>query len=338
MYNLMMPKDYYEILGVSRNASTEEIKKAYKRLARKYHPDLNPNDKKAEEKFKEISEAYAVLSDPEKRKKYDQFGSFDFTGQEGHQRSYTYQTTDIPFDFSSIFGGVFDPEEIFASVFGHKRQSKPKEPPKGQDITEEIFVDFKEAVLGTSKVIKVRIQKECENCSGYGNKQGRVCSVCRGSGVVLGEETVRVRIPAGVEEGTKLRIKGKGAPNPYGGMPGDLYLIVHINPHPYFKREGFDIHTEVPVTIEEAYCGSEIEIPTIYGKVKVKVPPRTQNNQIFRLKGKGVENPKTGVRGDHYYKIKVVLPDKESELAKELIKRLSDYYSLPVRAGLPEEL
>jgi len=154
----------------------------------------------------------------------------------------------------------------------------------------------------------------------------------------LGEETVRVRIPAGVEEGTKLRIKGKGAPNPYGGMPGDLYLIVHINPHPYFKREGFDIHTEVPVTIEEAYCGSEIEIPTIYGKVKVKVPPRTQNNQIFRLKGKGVENPKTGVRGDHYYKIKVVLPDKESELAKELIKRLSDYYSLPVRAGLPEEL
>lgn len=333
-----MPKDYYEILGVPRNASTEEIKKAYKRLARKYHPDLNPNDKRAEEKFKEISEAYAILSDPEKRKKYDQFGSFDFTSQEPYQRTYTYQTGDIPFDFSSIFEGVFNPEEIFASVFGHKRPKQPKAPPKGQDVTEEITVDFKEAVLGASTVIKVRIQKECENCNGYGNKQGRVCSVCRGSGVVLGEETVRVKIPAGIEEGTKLRIKGKGAPNPYGGEPGDLYLLVHIKPHPYFKREGFDIHTEVPVTLEEAYCGSEIEIPTIYGKVKVRVPPRTQNNQIFRLKGKGVENPKTGVKGDHYYKIKVVLPDKESEVAKDLIKRLSEYYSLPIRAGLPDEL
>lgn len=333
-----MYKDYYEILGVSKNASTEEIKKAYKRLARKYHPDLNPNDKKAEEKFKEISEAYAILSDPEKRKKYDQFGKFDFSEKEPYQGTYTYQTFDTPFDFSSIFEGVFDPEEIFSSVFGHKKPKEPKKPPKGQDITEAITVEFKEAVLGTSTVIKVRIQKPCNSCNGYGNKQGRICSVCRGSGVVLGEESVRVRIPAGVEEGTKLRIKSKGVPNPYGGLPGDLYLIVHIKPHPYFKREGFDIYTEVPVTIEEAYCGSEIEILTIYGKVKVKVPQRTQNNQIFRLRGKGVENPKTSVKGDHYYKIKVVMPDKDSEVAKDLVKRLSEYYSLPVRAGIPEEL
>lgn len=333
-----MPKDYYEILGVSKNASTEEIKKAYKRLARKYHPDLNPNDKKAEEKFKEISESYAILSDPEKRKKYDQFGSFDFSGKEPFQRTVTYQTGDIPFDFSSIFEGVFNPEEIFESVFGHKKPTQPKSPPKGQDLTEEINVDFKEAVLGASTVIKVRIQKECPSCKGYGNKQGRICSVCRGSGIVLGEETVRVKIPAGVEEGTKLRIKGKGAPNPYGGEPGDLYLIVHIRPHPFFRREGFDIYTEIPITIEEAYCGSEIDIPTIYGKVRVKIPSRTQNNQTFRLKGKGVENPKTKVKGDHYYKVKVVLPDKESEVAKDLIKRLSEYYSLPVRAGIPEEL
>lgn len=331
-----MQKDYYEILGVPRNATLEEIKKAYKRLARKYHPDLNPNDKTAEEKFKEISEAYAVLSDPEKRKKYDQFGSYDFSQEEPFYKTYTYRTSDIPFDFSSIFEEFFKSDDIFSSVFGRRRTAQTKQPPKGQDISEEVTIDFKDAVLGTSKVIKIRVQKECPTCKGYGNVQGRVCSTCKGSGIVLAEEVVRVKIPPGVEEGSKLRIKGKGAPNPYGGMPGDLYLTIHINPHPYFKREGFDIYTEVPVTIEEAYCGAEIEVPTIYGKVKVKVPPRTQNGQVFRLKGKGVLNPKTNIRGDHYYKIKVMLPDRESELAKELIKRLSEYYSFPVRTGLPE--
>ena len=337
-----MSKDYYAILGVDKKASTAEIKKAYRRLARKYHPDVNPGDKAAEEKFKAVSEASAVLTDPEKRRQYDRGEGSPFADG-GPAPSYGrgVQVEEVPFDVSSLFSNAGGFEDLFSQMFGGRpgpsaRPSAPPPPPAA--LTEEVTVEFKEAVLGGSVLMNVKRQKECSSCGGRGNKSGRVCSACHGSGVVVETEKVRVRIPAGVDTGSAIRMAGKGNPNPHGGPAGDLYLQITVKPHAYFHRRGDDIHAEVPLTVLEAYGGADVEIPTITGRVKVKVPPRTQSGQMFRLKGKGVPNLKSGVPGDHYYRVRVVLPDKESELAKDLIKRLSDYYSFPVRAGLPEEL
>jgi molecular chaperone DnaJ len=336
-----MSKDYYETLGVGKDASTAEIKKAYRRLARKYHPDVNPGDKAAEEKFKAVSEAHTVLSDPAKRKQYDRGEVPPPWADAGPAyRHRTVTAEEIPFDFSSLFSQGGGYEDLFSQMFGGRPgpAPRPSPPPPPAALTEEVTVEFKEAVLGGSVLMNAKRQKECAACGGRGNKGGRVCSACRGAGVVVETEKVRVRIPAGVDTGSNIRLAGKGNSNPHGGPPGDLYLHITVKPHPYFLRRGDDIHTEVPLTVLEAYAGAEVEIPTIGGRVKVRVPPRTQSGQMFRLKGKGVPNLKTGAPGDHYYRIRVVLPDKESELAKDLIKRLNDYYSFPVRAGLPEEL
>jgi molecular chaperone DnaJ len=333
-----MARDYYAILGVERGASTAEIKKAYRRLARKFHPDVNPGDKSVEEKFKEISEAYAVLADPAKRKAYDQAGRAPAGGGDGPFTNPPAGAGEgMPFDFSSMYGGGGF-EDLFSQVFGRRREESPKPPPQGQSLTEEITIDFKEAVLGGSVLLDVKRKKECSACSGRGNRQGRVCSTCHGTGMVVETEKVRVRIPEGVDDGSTIRLAGKGNPNPYGGAPGDLFITLRVKPHFYFQRRGNDIYTEVPLTLQEAYGGAEIEIPTVHGKVRIKVPPRTQTGQLFRLKGKGIRNVKTGTYGDHYYRVKVVLPDKESELAKDLVKRLGEYYSFNVRAGLPEGL
>ena len=333
-----MAKDHYAVLGVEKGASAAEIKKAYKRLARKYHPDVNPGDKAIEERFKEISEAYSVLSDPAKRKAYDHAGRAPVENAEG---PFTYSASStgegVPYDFASVFGGGGF-EDLFSQVFGRRREEVPKPPPQGQSLTEEITIDFKEAVLGGSVLLDVKRKKECSACNGRGNRQGRVCSACHGTGMIVENEKVRVRIPEGVDEGSTIRLAGKGNPNPYGGAPGDLFITLHVRPHFYFQRMTNDIYTEVPLTLQEAYGGTEIEIPTIHGRVRVKVPPRTQTGQMFRLRGKGIKNVKTSAYGDQFYRVKVVMPDKESELAKDLVKRLSEYYSFDVRAGLPEGL
>jgi molecular chaperone DnaJ len=333
-----MPANYYEILGVGKDASTAEIKKAYRRLARKYHPDVNPGDKAAEERFKAISEAYAVLTDPEKRREYDRGGVPPPWADAGPQNRRTVHVEEVPFDLSSLFDQASGIEDLFSQMFGGRPGPRPSAPSRPAALTEEVTVEFKEAVAGGSVLMNVKRQAECGSCAGRGNKGGRVCSACRGSGVVVETEKVRVRIPAGVDTGSTIRLAGKGNPDPRGGPAGDLYLQITVKPHPYFQRKGDDIHTEVPLTLLEAYGGAEVEIPTIHGRVKVKVPPRTQSGQMFRLKGKGVPNLKSQVPGDHYYRVRVVLPDKESELAKDLIRRLNDYYSYPVRTGLPEEL
>ncbi len=313
----MAKRDYYDILGVSRGASEEEIKKAYRRLVRKYHPDVS-KEKDAVEKFKEIQEAYQVLSDPKKRAAYDQFGHAGVgmgTGASPGGRwsygpggaSYTWTSTDRPGGTGFDIGDIFD--EIF-EVFGRggRRRTRVEDftraPVAGKDIEHHITLAFEQAVWGTRLPIQIR----------------------RPNGEV---ETIEVKIPAGVDEGSRVRVKGKGEMGMFGGPPGDLYIVTHIKPHPYFKREGKDIYLDVPINLTEAILGAKITIPTIDGPTVVRVPAGTSSGQKLRLKGKGVPDPKTGERGDQYAVIKVVVPQNIPEELKECVKKLETYTKNP---------
>jgi molecular chaperone DnaJ len=364
----MAKRDYYEVLGVKRGASEAEIKKAYRKLARKYHPDLNPGDKSAEAKFKEISEAYEVLSDKEKRKKYDQFGHAAFQGGfDPYQQTYTYSTGDFDFDLSSIFGGREGSSpfgDIFEQFFGNRRRGPSyKKPTKGRDITYSLELSLEDAVKGVSTRISFTKDDSCPDCGGSGIKPGsqrRMCSDCKGSGrlssgkvfsfservcprckgrgeiasqpcggcggrgLVPKVENITVKIPPGVDTGTKIRVAGKGEPALNGGSPGDLYIITKILPHPFFERKGDDIYCEVPITLTEAVLGGKIEVPTIDGKATMTIPEGTQSGQKFRLKGKGVPHLKGGGRGDHYVTTKIVLPKNLDQASKELIKKFEN--------------
>jgi DnaJ-class molecular chaperone len=296
-----MAKDYYAILGVPRTASAEEIKKAYRRLARKYHPDVNPGDKAAEEKFKSISEAFDVLGDEEKRKVYDRFGVYTEAHAEAARRGATGGPGGIPFDFSVFdFGGVGGTSfrDIFAEMFGGRTAGRSPFPQAGRDIEQPVSITFEEAMEGTT--VRVTLPP----------MGGRP------------PETITARIPAGVDNGSKVRIAGKGYPGVNGGPPGDLYLVTNVGSHPFFTRKGDNVYCTVPITVPEAALGAKIEVPTVGGKAQLRIPPGTQSGQKFRLREKGfpvLRSP--GQRGDQYVEVKIVLPSVISEETKELLRQ-----------------
>ncbi len=307
----MAGRDYYDILGVPRNATDEQIKKAYRELVRKYHPDVS-KDPNATEKFKEVQEAYQVLSDPKKRAAYDQFGKAGVgmgtgasSGPQWHygpggQQVYTWTSSSgrgegINFDIGDIFSELFGGTSPFGKSSRHSRRASPV---RGEDAEHHITLPFEQAVWGT----KLRLQLQSPNKPA--------------------PETIEVKIPAGVTEGTKIRVRGKGQPGIAGGASGDLYIVTHITPHKFFRREGNDIYIDLPITVVEAIKGAKITIPTIDGPAVVTVPPGTSSGQKLRLKGKGVPDPKTGKRGDQYAIVKIVVPKIKISDIEECLKKI----------------
>ncbi len=300
----MTNKDYYKILGVSEDATEEEIKKAYRNLAKKYHPDSHPGDKEAEGKFKEIAEAYEVLSDPEKRKKYDEFRKFGGAMPGGGFGDFG------PGDFGNIrfewgspgefsFGGdQFGLGDIFSQFFGTRARTKTyARTAKGPDVQADLVIPFEVAALGGKQTFTIN----------YGDKR----------------RTFSVNIKPGIEDGEKIRLRGQGAPGYGGGPPGDLILTVHIAPHPIFKREGLDIISKVKLNLVQALLGTKIQVQTVQGKrVQLRIPPGTQNGQRFRLKGMGIKT-RDGRVGDHYVEVEVVLPEHLTEEQRKLIEEFA---------------
>jgi molecular chaperone DnaJ/curved DNA-binding protein len=330
----MAAKDYYNLLGVNRNASEKEIKSAYRKLARKYHPDVNPGDTAAEERFKEISEAYEVLSDPEKRKKYDQFGhlgdqwkhaaegGFGGAGRPGGG----WQNVNINPEDLHVGGGSFADilEGLFGGAGGMRggfRQPSPR-PTKGEDVQYEVEMTLDEAYHGASRTLTLTVHDACPACNGAGSVNNRVCTTCGGAGVVNRPKTLSVKIPAGVHDGARVRLAGQGGPGLHGGPAGDLYLIPRIAPHPRFERRGDDLYTEVPVTFPEAALGAEIEVPTMNGLVTATVPAGMSSGQSLRLRGKGMPRLRDGGHGDLYVKVRVMVPKQLSDRERELIHEL----------------
>lgn len=328
----MATKDYYTILGVSRTATEKEIKSAYRKLARKYHPDVNPGDTKAEERFKEIAEAYEVLSDPEKRKKYDQFGhlgdawkhageaGFGF-GQHGGGGAQWRSAEDFDFggDFADILGSFFGGGARGRA--GTFRRPQPG-PQHGEDLQYEVEITLGEAYTGTERSLTLTVPEACPTCQGVGMMNNRPCPGCHGSGVVDRQKTLTVKIPRGVQDGSKIRLAGQGSPGQYGGPAGDLYLIPKISPHPRFERKGDDLYTEVPVTFPEAALGAEIEFPTLGGLVTTRVPAGISSGQSMRLRGKGMPRLRGEGTGDLYVKVRVVVPKNLTPRERELVEEL----------------
>lgn len=318
----MPGKDYYQILGVPRNASEKEIKQAYRKLARQYHPDVNPGDKSAEAKFKEINEAYEVLSDPEKRRKYDQFGEnwqyaeqFARAGAQ-QQARWGFGGQEIKFDFGD-FGGAGGFGDIFDSIL-HEFGGRPsRRPRRGQDIEYPLEVTLEEAYRGTTRLIEIQSEEPCPTCGGKG------CRTCGGAGAFVRPRRLEVKIPPGVKQGSRVRIAGKGGPGYMGGEAGDLYLIISVKPDSRFQRTDDDLYVEVPVYLTDAILGGEVEVPTLDGKrLALKIPPETQNGKVFRLAGQGMPRLGNNTRGDLYAKVKVVLPTRLSQKEKELFQQL----------------
>lgn len=353
-----MKKDYYESLGVSKNATDAEIKSAFRKLAKQYHPDVN-KEKGAEEKFKELQEAYAVLSDPEKRRQYDQFGHASFQqGQGGFGGAGGFDFNG--FDFGDIFSDLFG--SSFGSSFGFDGGSS-KRPRKGNDSVLEMTLTFEEAVFGAEKTIKVQTTEKCHDCHGKGGHDETKCDRCHGSGVVNaeqrtilgtymtrttcpkcggsghsykkecstchGKKTIKkskeivVTIPAGIDTGNQLRLAGKGDAGINGGPNGDIYIQFNVEKHPFFERKGDDVFMDLPISITDAILGTKKEINTLYGKVMLTIPEGTQCNAKFVLKGKGIPNVSSKHKGDMYVIAKVIIPEKLDRKQKELVQELA---------------
>ncbi|MCR3758201.1 molecular chaperone DnaJ [Clostridium felsineum] len=352
----MANKDYYEVLGLQKGASDDEIKKAFRKLAIKYHPDKNRGNKEAEEKFKEINEAYQVLSDPDKKANYDRFGTADFNGGGGFG------------DFSGGFGDFGDLGDIFSSFFGGgfsggSGSARKDAPQRGNDIEYAVSLTFEEAVFGVEKNINIARRENCESCNGTGAKKGtspktcdkcggsgtiRVqrntplgsfvsqatcdkcggrgtiisdpCHECHGSGHVRKKRSISIKIPAGVDTGNVIPLRGQGEHGKNGGPAGDLYISIKVAPHKQFKREGFDIYIDTHLSFPKAALGTEITVPTIDGDVKYTIPAGTQSGTVFRLKGKGVQRVNSSGRGNEYVKVIVDTPKTLNEKQKEALK------------------
>ena len=322
----MAGKDYYQILGVSRNATEKEIKQAYRRLARKYHPDINPGDKSAETRFKEINAAYEVLSNPEKRKKYNQFGdqweyADQFAKSGGQER--------VRWDFggggtSFEYGDLSGFGDIFSSLFGDSATGSRarRGPRRGQDVESPIEVTLEEAYHGSTRLMQLQTQEPCAACGGTGTVGNRVCTMCNGTGGKTSPRRLEVKIPAGVKDGSRIRIAGEGGPGLAGGSKGDLYLVVKVLPHKLFERKGDDLYTEVSVALTTAILGGELKLPTLNGSISLKIPPETQNGKVFRLAGKGMPQLSSNKYGNMLAKVRVVLPTKLTEEEKRLFEQL----------------
>ena len=358
-------RDYYEVLGVGRNATPEEIKKAYKKLAKKYHPDLNPDSKTAEEKFKEVSEAYSVLSDDNQRARYDQFGHEGLNGQGmggfGGFGGFGGQGFDMGDIFSSFFGGGFG---------GQTRD--PSAPQRGGDLRLDLTVTFEEAAKGVEKEVSVTRMEACPDCKGSGAKPGtgretcsqcggsgririnqttpfgqfqtvKTCSACGGSGSIIKEpcpkcdgsgrvrkhHKIKVNVPAGVDNGSRLRMQGEGEGGVNGGGNGDLFIYVTVKPHKFFKREGDNVFLEQQISFAEAALGADIEVPTLDGPVKLTIPEGTQTGTTFRLRGRGFPKQRGYGRGDQHVRVKLFTPQRLSDEQKELLRKFDSTYAEP---------
>lgn len=356
----MAKRDYYDVLGLQKGASDEEIKKAYRKLAVKYHPDKNPGDKTAEEKFKELGEAYEVLSDSNKRAAYDQYGHAAFDRRAGGGGFSSTGGFHDPFDiFREVFGGG---GSIFDDLFGGAR-SDPSQPHRGDDLRYDLELTFQEAAKGCEKEITITKPEICERCSGSGAEAGsrtRTCSTCGGRGQVITSRgifsiaqtcpqcqgagrvidkpcrechgngrhqkasKIKLRVPAGVDSGARLRSAGNGEAGYRGGPPGDLYVVLHVRPHEFFQRDGDDLLCEVPVSFVQAALGAEIEVPTLDGKTNIKVPPGTQPGTMFRLKGRGMKNIQGYGHGDLHVRISVEVPTQLSAAQKAKLVEFSE--------------
>ena len=332
----MAKRDYYEILGVSRDADDKQLKKAFRKFARKYHPDLNPNNKEAEQRFKEVNEAYEILSDPAKRKQYDSFGHAAFDA--GFQGSEGFRTRTGGFDPRAAqdrgFGSIF--EDIFGDVFSGRRESQPV-PEAGKDLVYNLEIDLKNAYHGTSTYVNIQKESPCDRCSGSGEEPGTIKTTCRhcgGRGARLKSEQIMVKIPPGVDNGTKVRVAGKGGAGIRGGKSGDLYIITSIRTDRFYERKGDDLYCEVPITISEAALGAKIEVPTMDGTASMTIPSVTQGGQLFRLKEKGMPHLKGGGSGNQYVKVIITIPKNLTEEDKELFKKISALYTENPREGI----
>ena len=355
-------RDYYEVLGIQKGASEDEIKKAYKKLARKYHPDMNPGDKEAEEKFKEVNEANEILSDPEKKARYDQFGFAGVdpnygAGAGGGAYGGGFDFGDLGDIFGSFFGGGF----------GGGQRRNPNAPQRGESIRASVSVSFTEAAFGCEKSVTLERSEQCPTCKGNGCAPGTTpeicpdchgtgtvqtrrqtpmgvfasngpcrkcggtgrlihqpCSDCRGTGAVRKRKTIKINIPAGIDHGQTISLRGQGNAGKNGGPAGDLLITVMVQPHELFHRDGVDVFCEAPITFAQAVLGAELEIPTIDGKVKYSIPEGTQTGTVFRLKGKGIPVLNGRGRGDQYVTVTIETPRNLNKEQKEALRRFSE--------------
>lgn len=366
-------KDYYAALGVGRQAKPDQIRKAYRRLARKYHPDLNPGNKASEEKFKEISEAYEILSDEKKRKVYDQYGFYSNNIPPGGpvpSPGVSPEANAPGFDFSGFDFSDFQPgtekrggpsfRDIFSQIFSREEPRGPEGPAPGGDLEHHMRLGFWDAIRGTRVRFTATRNETCPTCRGTGAGSGKPtvcvtcggtgkatrqfgtmrfsgpcpdcggagrrkqpCPTCTGSGAVRKPETFDVRIPPGVETGSRVRVPGKGNAGANGGAPGDLYIVTEVEAHPVFERKGDNIYVKVPVTVPEAALGAKVEVPTLDGPSTIKIPPGTQSGQKLRLREKGAPSLRGNARGDEFVEVQVVVPKVADERTKEILRELA---------------
>ena len=359
----MPERDLYEVLGVSRSATADELKSAFRKAARKYHPDVNPGNKGAEEKFKEVSAAFDILGNEEKRKMYDEFGpeaaklGFDPAKAKAY-REYARQAQsgrgagfggaggfggfggaggEVPFDLSDIFGDIFGSAGGGVGNRGARRRRGRSEPTaaRGEDIEAELSIDLAESVRGGERQLAVERPEVCKTCKGTGfKKAGEVCPTCHGSGTVPGKTTLVVTIPKGAVTGTVVRLGGQGGAGTRSGPPGDLLLSINLRAHPWVRVEGRDLLFDLPVTVGEALRGAEVQLPTFEGDVKLRIPASSPSGRKLRLKERGLPDLKSGGRGDLYAVVQVMVPTAKGKDAERLAEEIDGLYTGEVRANL----